>query len=176
MIVWIVGLSGSGKTTIGKELYRKFKQKKKNTVLLDGDEIREVFKHDDRQSSYTIDGRRTNAERIVALCEMLDKQEINVVCCILSIFEDIRQDNRNRFGQYYEVFVDVELDKLKERDIKNLYAPAMNGEIKNVVGIDIPFQKPINPDMVLDNNEDNLDVDFVTNNLLEAIESRIDEY
>lgn len=152
MVIWLIGLSGSGKSTLGKEVARQLRKISPNTVLLDGDEIRKVFAHDRGDDPYTIEGRRTNAERIVALCEMLDNQGINVVCCILSIFPDMRVENRKRFKEYFEIFMDAPLDVLVKRDVKGIYAAAKRGEIKHIVGIDIPFERPTGSDLVFDSS------------------------
>jgi len=157
MVIWLIGLSGSGKTSIGREIYKILKEKKKNTVLIDGDEIRAIFKHDKGALPYTIEGRYKNAQRICALCKWLDSQDINVVCCILSIFEESRLWNRNTYSSYYEVFIDVPLEILFNRDYKKLYASAQQGKMDNVVGIDIPFEKPENPDYVFDNSAEKND-------------------
>ena len=93
MIVWLIGLSGAGKTTIGKELYKIWKKDSRQTVIIDGDEIRKIFNHNTGDDPYSIEGRKINADRISNLCLWLDKQEINVVCCILSVFEDSRRWN-----------------------------------------------------------------------------------
>ncbi len=152
MVIWFIGLSGSGKTTLGSEVARLLKEKAPNTVIIDGDEIRKIFGQDKGVNSYSIRGRRRNAERIVSLCETLDNQGLNVVCCVLSIFQDIRTNNRNRFSKYFEIFIDVPLAILKKRDIKNLYEEAERGEKKNVVGIDIPYQRPLGSDLVVDHS------------------------
>ena len=158
MVIWMVGLSGSGKTTLGRAVAAQWKSSAPNTVLLDGDELREVFKADKGAEPYTVDGRRRNAERLVALCEMLDRQDLNVVCCILSIFPDMRRENRTRFSSYFEVFMDAPMDSLKRRDVKGLYAMAERGEMKNVVGIDIVFERPDTADLVIDSSMDDPDI------------------
>ncbi len=148
MITWLIGLSGSGKTTIGKQVFNIMKREKANTVLIDGDEIREVFKHNKGSAPYSTEGRRQNAERIQALCKWLDNQGINVVCCILSIFEESREWNRLNYSDYFEVFVDTPMEVLKTR--RELYGRAARGEMDNVVGVDIPFPLPKKPDLVID--------------------------
>ncbi|MGE5548199.1 MAG: adenylyl-sulfate kinase [Solirubrobacterales bacterium] len=152
MVIWFIGLSGAGKTTLGREVARQWRLEEPNTVLLDGDELRDVFAHDRSDDAYTVAGRRLNAERLTALCAMLDRQGINVVCCILSIFPDMRRLNRNRFSRYFEVFMDAPLSVLQQRDVKGLYAAAASGRQKNVVGIDIPFERPEGSDLVIDSS------------------------
>lgn len=159
MIIWIIGLSGAGKTTIGREVYRTIKPVLSNTVLVDGDEIREIFNFN-TPASYSLVGRRENAERIITLCEFLDKQNINVVCAILSVFEEQRRMNRNRFPNYFEVYIDADLDSLSKRDYKGIYQKSKIGELQNVVGVDIPFQPPENPDLVIKSGNPPVDVDY----------------
>lgn len=150
MIVWLVGLSGAGKSTIGREVHRRWRALEPNTVLVDGDEIRAVFKHDAAEKDYSVAGQRVNAERIVEVCGWLDRQEINVVCCILCIFPNLLAANRELFRDYREVYVAAPMDILHERDTKGLYAAAARGETRNVVGADIPFPEPVAPDLVLE--------------------------
>lgn len=158
MVIWLVGMSGSGKSTLGNEMARQLRARVPNTVLVDGDTIRQIFSYDRGADPYTITGRRINAERIAALCEMLDRQGIHVVCCILSIFADMRRANRTRFSRYFEIFMDAPIEVLRRRDIKGLYAAADAGEISNVVGVHIPFEPPSGADMVIDSSGDAPDI------------------
>lgn len=153
MVIWLVGMSGAGKTTIGRALYASLKKERPQTVLVDGDEIRALFRHDQREDAYSLAGRRINAERIQSLCGWLDSQDIDVVCCILSMFQDVSDDNRRRYSAYKEIFVDVPLATLMQRDNKGLYQSALRGEQKNVVGVDIEYQPPSAPDLVLHNSQ-----------------------
>lgn len=150
MVIWLIGLSGSGKTTLGRIVAQQLRQRHPNTVLLDGDEVREIFGSDRGDDAYTVAGRRRNAERLTALCRMLDRQGLHVVCCVLSIFPDMRADNRRQFSGYFEVFLDAPLSVLQARDVKGLYAAARAGTCRNVVGVDIPFPRPEAPDLVID--------------------------
>jgi adenylylsulfate kinase-like enzyme len=146
MVIWLIGLSGSGKTTLSEALYRRLKPKHANLVLLDGDAFREVF----RDVDHTIEGRRRNAERISNLCKVLDDQGIHVIAAVLSLFPEWQAWNRTNFSNYFEVFLDLPLKTLKERDTKDLYAAAEAGRMTDVVGIDIPFPRPAAPDLVID--------------------------
>ena len=166
MVIWIIGLSGSGKTTLGSEIFRQWRRKEPNTVLLDGDELRHVFAHDYGVQPYTLQGRHINAERMVALCELLDKQGTNVVCCLLSLFPEMRAENRKRFSRYFEIFMDAPLDILVERDPKGIYAAAKNGKMNNVVGIDLPFERPTNSDVVIDSIIDNNNIKQLASQLI----------
>ena len=158
MVIWIIGLSGAGKTTLGRAVYDLYKKEAPNTVFVDGDEMRRIFKHDQSAEAYTIEGRRENAQRICELCAWLDRQKVNVVCCILSIFEESRLWNRRTYSKYFEVYISVPLEVLKRRDPKGMYAAALEGNMRHVVGVDIPFVPPGKPDYVVDNSADNVDL------------------
>jgi cytidine diphosphoramidate kinase len=168
LVIWLTGLSGAGKTTLGRALHRLWREHAPNTVLLDGDEVRRVFGDDAGPEPYTVPGRRRNAERMAALCALLDGQEINVVCCILSIFSDLRATNRSRYSRYFEVYLQAPLEVLAARDGKNLYAPALRGETRNVVGVDIPFEPPADSDLVIDTTSPPADMDTLARSILEA--------
>jgi adenylylsulfate kinase len=166
MVIWIVGLSGAGKTTLGSHLWKLWRTEEPNTVLVDGDQVRRLFDHDHGPGAYSVEGRRRNYERMTEICRWLDDQGINVVCCILSIFPDRHAENRTAFSKYFEVFVDAPLDVLRHRDTKELYEPALKGDIENVVGVDIPFTPPADADMCVDNSRDGIDLQAVAAGIL----------
>ena len=117
-VYWITGLSGAGKTSIGKSLYQKLKQKSPNTVFLDGDVLREVFGND---LGYTREERIKCAMRYARLCKMLQEQGLNVICCTISMFDCIRAWNRENIENYREIYVRVSMEVLKQRNQKGLY-------------------------------------------------------
>lgn len=161
-LIWITGLSGSGKTTIGKEVYRELKQSNNSIVFIDGDHFREIFGN---TTGYSKEERLQIAYKITNLCRFLVDQDISVVCCTISLFKEIHTLNRELFQNYYEVYVDCTMDELIRRDQKGIYSAAISGKINNIVGIDIQYDKPINCSLWIDNNN--------TNDLKEKVNSVI---
>lgn len=166
MVIWLTGLSGSGKTTIGRRLIDLWRPQAPNTVLLDGDEIRKVLGLEKNRKYYTLEGRRHTAARIGELCAWLDRQGINVVCCTISLFRELHDRNRAVLSGYFEVYLDAPVEALAQRDTKNLYAPALKGDLKNVVGVDLPFDVPADPDMVIDAAADRPDFQRIAATIL----------
>ncbi len=148
-VYWITGLSGAGKTTIGKLLYEKLKSEYPNTVLLDGDTLRRVFGDD---LGYTKDERRKCAMRYSRLCDMLEKQDMNVICCTISMFDSVRDWNRENINNYREIYVKVSMDTLQARDQKGLYSGDTKEQQKEVVGIHMDIEEPKCPDLILEND------------------------
>ena len=144
-LYWITGLSGAGKTTIGTLLYDKIRQTKANVVILDGDTLREVFGGD---LGYTEQDRRKSAWRNSRICRMLTEQGIDVVCCTISMFDEVREWNRNNIENYREIYLKVPEDTLKQRNQKGLYETSQN----KLVGFGVKMEEPKNPDMVIVND------------------------
>jgi cytidine diphosphoramidate kinase len=148
MIVWIIGLSGAGKTTLANEIVAEVRRQTDNVVLIDGDKVREIFGND---LGHTMEDRRKNGARICQLGKFLDEQNINVVCAILSLFPEQRSWNRQNLKHYLEVFIDAPMTALEARDSKGLYRRFRSGEIRDVAGLDIEFPRPSNPDILIPN-------------------------
>ncbi len=164
-------MSASGKTTIGKKLYEKLKYSKEKWIFLDGDNFRNILADD---LGHTIEDRKKNAYRITRFCQFLNNQNINVIASVLSIFHENQIYNKNNIKDYKEVYLDVNLNKLINRDNKDLYKKALNGEIKNVVGVDIPFKPPISPDLIINNNDDNPDYQKIIQKIINFFKIKID--
>ena len=148
MLIWITGLSGSGKTTIANEVYKRLKKENKNTVLLDGDIIRKALNHN---WGYSLEERHRGARCVAGLCWMLEAEDLIVVCATMSLFHEIQRLNRKKINDFIEVYLDVKIEVLIKRDPKGLYHKALNGLEKNVVGIDVQYEKPKNPELTLSN-------------------------
>ncbi len=148
-VYWITGLSGAGKTTIGKLLYEKLKEMYPNTVFLDGDMLRKVFGDD---LGYSKEERMKCAMRYSRLCAMLQEQGLNVICCTISMFDSVREWNRENIHNYKEIYVKVSMDTLKKRDQKGLYSGITEEKQKEVVGIHMEIEEPKCPDLILCND------------------------
>ena len=143
-VYFFTGLSGAGKTTIGGLFHRRLKATKPNVVLLDGDEIRVAFGED---VGYTQDERLRWAGRIFRVCKLLSGQGIDVVVCSIAMYDSVRRWNRENIPNYKEIYIKVSRDTLLQRNQKGLYTAG-----KNVVGIDLPFEEPQSPDLVVPND------------------------
>lgn len=142
---WITGLSGAGKTTVGTLLYTKLRELKPNVVLLDGDKLREVFGDD---LGYTQSDRQKSANRNARICRLLSEQGIDVVCCTISMFDEVRAWNRANICCYKEIYLRVEPQILVKRNQKGMYADIPN----ELVGFGVEMDEPKNPDLIIDNN------------------------
>lgn len=146
-LYWVTGLSGAGKTTVGTLLYNYLKQKKNAVVLLDGDMLREVSDNRD----YTSEGRERMAYQNMRLFRLLTDQGIDVVSCVIGMREEYRAWNRANIPNYQEIYLKVSLEELIQRDSKGLYQRALSKKAKDVYGIDLFFEEPEHPDVVVEN-------------------------
>lgn len=144
-VYWITGLSGAGKTTIGRLWYEELRCSGVSAVFLDGDELRQVFGDD---LGFTEADRRKSAMRNARLCALLARQGFTVVCCTISMFDAVRNWNRANIPGYFEVYVKVTMDTLRRRDQKGLYS----GGDGNVAGVHFSVEEPKDPDLILEND------------------------
>lgn len=157
MVIWIIGLPGSGKTTLAKEI-----KKLSPTILhIDGDDMREIWGED---ITYSIEDRKKNSKRIQQLSSLFEKQGFTIVVSIMSIFKNHRLENRTLYNNYLEVFLDVNLNILKTR--RRIYQDAIDKKINNVVGIDIPYETPNTSDIIF---KENFQLDFMINKIRDII-------
>ena len=152
MVIWILGLSGAGKSFLSAKLKENLSNDYGEFVILDGDAIRKIF---DNDLGFSIEDRMINASRISKLALFLHQNKVNVIVSVLSLFPDWLEWNRKNIKEYYEIFVDVPLSTLKKRNNKNVYFKE-GKENKSVVGVDIEFIEPKNADLKIINNFDEI--------------------
>tara|TARA_B100001250_G_C19414948_1_gene620713 strand:+ start:110 stop:628 length:519 start_codon:yes stop_codon:yes gene_type:complete len=151
LVIWIIGKSGAGKTTIGKKLHYVLKEQISNLIYLDGDIMRKELSWD---LGHSIQDRYVSEKRRSNLCKLLSDQGVSIICAALSNAPDLREWNKKNIKNYFEVYIKVRDEVLYRRDTKKLYEKFNNNEIKNVVGQDIPFHEPKSPLLVINNNLD----------------------
>lgn len=149
MIIWFTGVSGAGKTTLGKRFFKVLKKEYKSSIFIDGDEFRSLFRND---LKYSLEDRNKNAYRLTRLVQFLSKQKINIVVSANLTSFKYRIWCRKEIKNYFEIYIEAKKTSLLKRDYKKLYKNALVGKIKNVVGIDLPFNKPKGSNLYIENN------------------------
>ena len=165
MVIWITGLSASGKTTLSKAFEKEYKSQIPNMVLLDGDVIRQLYGND---IGYEESDRKIQIQRIQSLAAFLEQQGILVVVAALYANERILQKNRELFDEYYEIYLKAEISSLQKREIKEIYKQALEKKMSHVVGVDIPYFEPVDPFMLF-RVEDGLSPDVMAKMLYNKI-------
>jgi len=170
-VFWITGLSGAGKTTLGREVWRRLRADGRPVTFLDGDALRAVIAED---LGHSVDDRRRSAMRNARLCRLLAEQGADVVCATISLFHEVQRWNRENIPGYCEIYLQVPIVELRRRDSKGIYAGVECGEARDVVGFDVPAETPEAPDLVLD-NYGTLDVATAVDRILAVCARRDDE-
>jgi adenylyl-sulfate kinase len=142
----MTGLPGSGKTTIALELEKRLRERGRNVEILDGDEVRKGLSSD---LGFSKEDRQQHAKRVTYVAKVLTRNGIIVLVGLISPFRAFRQFAREEIGDFIEVFVDTSLDECIERDPKGLYKLAKEGKIKDLTGLQDPYEPPEDPELVI---------------------------
>jgi len=172
MVIWITGLSGSGKSTLAIALRDLLKLRLSHVVLIDGDTVRETF---GKSLGHSEEERRTQIRRIQGFAKFLADQDQIVIVAALYSHPELLNWNRENLRGYFEVYVDASMDLLRKRDQKSLYSMAERGQVQDVVGIDIPWYAPSDPDLVIDADVQALPSDL-SHQVIESIEALRETY
>ncbi|MDX1627797.1 MAG: adenylyl-sulfate kinase [Fulvivirga sp.] len=148
IVLWMVGLSGSGKSTIARALEQKLYQMGYLTALLDGDNLRSGVNNN---LGFSSEERTENIRRAAEVSKLFASNGVITICSLISPTQAIRNMARDIIGEKYcEVYINCSLEVCEKRDVKGLYARARKGEIPDFTGISAPFEAPDQPDIVLD--------------------------
>lgn len=146
-VIWFTGLSGSGKSTIANALEKELHSQGKRTYILDGDNVRQGLNKD---LGFTDADRVENIRRVAEVAKLMMDAGLIVMTAFISPFRAERQMARELIGKenFIEVFMDTPLELCEQRDPKGLYKKARNGQLPNMTGINSPYERPENPDLV----------------------------
>ncbi len=148
-VLWMTGLSGSGKSTIADALEQKLHSLGRHTMILDGDNVRHGLNKD---LSFTAQDRAENIRRVSEVAKLMTEAGLIVIVSFISPYAAERQMAKDIIGsdRFLEIFVDTPLDVAEQRDVKGLYKKARAGEIPNFTGIGSPYEIPATPDVRLE--------------------------
>ena len=149
-VIWLTGLPGSGKTTIAKALYPRLKESGFKAEFLDGDNVRKELSP---ELGFTKQDREINARRVVYLSKILSRNGIISIVSLISpyrVFRRFARNETNMNNNFYEVYVKCSLETCITRDPKGLYKKALSGEIKDLTGLQDPYEEPEDPEIVVD--------------------------
>lgn len=144
LVVWLTGLSGSGKTTICQAVAKELIRRKLPVEVLDGDDVRKNLTSD---LGFTKTDRDDNVHRIGYVAHLLARNGIIVMVAVISPYYDTRQEVYKTLGKVIEVHVHAPLSVCEARDPKGLYAKVRAGELWNFTGIDDPYEPPLTPEI-----------------------------
>ncbi|MBK4217508.1 sulfate adenylyltransferase subunit CysN [Paracoccus caeni] len=151
-VLWLTGLSGSGKSTIANIVERKLARMNRHTFLLDGDNVRHGLNKD---LGFTEADRVENIRRVGEVAKLMTDAGLIVITAFISPFRAERDMVRSMMqpGEFIEVFVDTPLEVAEGRDVKGLYAKARSGQLKNFTGIDSPYEVPNSAELRIDTTQ-----------------------
>ena len=150
--VWFTGLSGAGKTTIAERLEQELRDRGRKVEIMDGDVVRTNLS---KGLGFSKEDRDINIRRIGFVCRLLARNGVIAIGAAISPYRDIRDEIRAESGgDFVEVYAKCSIEELTRRDVKGLYEKALSGEIKNFTGVSDPYEEPLNPEIVLDSENE----------------------
>lgn len=171
-VIWLTGLSGSGKSTIANLVEVELNKLGVHTYVLDGDNVRMGLNSD---LGFSKVDRKENIRRISEVAKLFKDSGTVVITAFISPFKEDREHSKQIIGEdFVEVYVNSSLEVCEKRDPKGLYKKVRSGEIDNFTGIDSPYEPPENPDITLKTDE--FSVDFCVEKLLNDILQKIQIY
>ncbi|WP_193197379.1 adenylyl-sulfate kinase [Nostoc sp. MG11] len=151
--IWLTGLSGAGKTTICRFLETELRSQGYKIEVLDGDIVRQNLS---KGLTFSKEDRDENIRRIGFVAQLLTRNNVIVLVSVISPYRAIREEVKERIGDFIEVYVNAPLEVCEQRDVKGLYKKARAGEIKNFTGIDDLYEIPLEPDVECKTNQESV--------------------
>ena len=154
-VIWLTGLSGSGKTSIAVWLEQKLNENGYLTQVLDGDNVRTGINNN---LAFTEEDRLENIRRISEVSKLFLNCGIITINSFVSPTEDVRDLAKEIIGDddFLEVYINTSLEECEKRDVKGLYKKARKGEIPNFTGISAPFEAPKNPALIIETEKNTI--------------------
>ena len=150
-VIWITGLSGAGKSTLAHEVVARLRAAGEAVVMLDGDELREVFGAVAANAqNHGREARQVLAMQYAHLCRVIAAQGLTVVIATISLFREVHAWNRANLPGYFEVYLKVPVEELRRRDPKGIYRRFDAGELTHVAGLDLPIDEPEAADWIVE--------------------------
>jgi adenylylsulfate kinase len=153
VVIWLTGLPGSGKTTIANALKPILEKEGLRVELLDGDVVRRQLSP---ELGFTKQDREIHARRVVYLAKVFARNGVVAIVSLISPYREFRAYARKEIENFVEVYVKAGLQTCIKRDPKGLYAKALAGEIKDLTGLQDPYEEPLNPELIVDTDEHDL--------------------
>lgn len=155
-VIWLTGLSGSGKSTVAREVELALVENGHNAYVLDGDNIRHGL---NKNLGFSPEDRKENIRRIGEVAKLFCEANVITLTAFISPYREDRDLARSLVpkGQFFEVFCDAPLNVCEERDPKGLYKKARAGEIPEFTGISAPYEAPDKPELLLKTGEEDLE-------------------
>ena len=160
--IWLIGPSASGKSTIAKTLYEKIQKKVSKVIILDGDDVRDLFEN---RYGYDAVSRSKVTKRYIKLVKWFQNFQISSIVSVISPFEQDRKECKKNLIGYKQIYLKCSMENRLLRDKKNLYKPALAGLKKNVIDVDIPFEKSKINDLVVETDKNS--IENSTNKIIE---------
>jgi adenylylsulfate kinase len=145
-VIWLTGLSGAGKTTIGRALGQALTERGHAVELLDGDVLRQLLPG----TGFSPQDRDRHVRRTGVMASRLAHHGVTVVAALISPTAAAREFVRSICPRFIEVYVSTPLDECERRDPKQLYARARQGEIQDFTGVSSPYEPPVNAEVIID--------------------------
>jgi adenylyl-sulfate kinase len=152
LTLWFTGLSGAGKSTVAEIVERELRERGHQVEVLDGDVVRQNLS---KGLGFSKEDRDTNIRRIAFVADLLSRNGVVAITAAISPYRQTRDEARALMdGRFVEIHVRASVEECARRDVKGLYEKAFRGEIKEFTGVSDPYEDPVDPELVLETEQE----------------------